>query len=215
MKKKTENIIVIILFIFIPFMSFADDDKYFFELNNHPQIDLRAVSNGTYKSIEIEIQNFGDSSTTIHFPPGGIFLNLNKKEQNLAILYYDKIEVNPNEKKYLSLHTACANPDRIVPKKGRTTWDFSYDRKLSELLIYYVQNQSMIEMLTGKEYHTTFEKRHNFLQMCVWVYYDAEKDQIVDFATKNLFNGNKEQAKAFVDLFYPIAVNFIKVYKNM
>ena len=42
----------------------------------------------------------------------------------------------------------------------------------------------MIEMLTEKEYHTTFEKRHNFLQMCVWVYYDAEKDQIVDFATK-------------------------------
>ena len=63
--------------------------------------------------------------------------------------------------------------------------------------------------------NSTFDKRHNFLQMCVWVYYNADKKQILDFATKYLFDGNKEQATLFVDVFYPMSVTFINIYKSM
>ena len=51
--------------------------------------------------------------------------------------------------------------------------------------------------------------------MCVWIYYNAEKQQILNFATKYMFNGNKDQAKIFVDSFYPLAVSFINLYKSM
>ena len=51
--------------------------------------------------------------------------------------------------------------------------------------------------------------------MCVWIYYDADKKQILDFATKYMFDGNKNQAQLFVDSFYPLAVSFINLYKSM
>jgi hypothetical protein len=51
--------------------------------------------------------------------------------------------------------------------------------------------------------------------MCVWVYYNADKKQILDFATKYIFDGNKEEATLFVDAFYPLAVTFIEIYKSM
>ena len=87
--------------------------------------------------------------------------------------------------------------------------------KVGDLILYYHQNRAIVELMTGAEHHDTFEKRHNFLQMCVWIYYNAEKQQILNFATKYMFNGNKDQAKIFVDSFYPLAVSFINLYKSM
>ena len=48
--------------------------------------------------------------------------------------------------------------------------------------------------MTGAEHHNTFEKRHNFLQMSVWVYYNADKKFFQDFNyhVENIFNTGLE-----------------------
>jgi hypothetical protein len=193
----------------------AQTDKAFFELNFDANINVRSTSSLNYRSIKVEVENFGSEDMNIHFPPGGFFINLDSTEQNLVVLFYDIIELKSGEKKSLSIGTACANPKRKSPQKGRTTWTYDYDEKIGKLIIFYHDNRPLVEIATGAEHHETFENRHNFLQMCVWVYYNAEKKQILDFATKYLFDGDKEEAEVFVDVFFPLAVTFIDLYKRI
>ncbi len=193
----------------------AQTDKAFFELNLDANVDVRSTSSSSYKTIKVELDNFGSEDINVHFPPGGLFINLDSTEQNLVVLFYDKIELKQGESKSLLIATGCANPKRKSPKQGRTTWVYGYDAKVGELISFYHENRSIVELATGAEHHETFEKRHNFLQMCVWVYYDADKKQILDFATTYLFDGNKEKATVFVDAFYPLAVTFIDLYKRI
>ena len=194
---------------------FAQDDKPFFNLNVDSQIDITATSEGTYKIINVEVSNFGSETVNVIFPEGGIFVNLDSTEQNLVILFYDKLSIGAGKSEEIVIGTACANPKRKIPSKRRTTWVYDYDAKVGDLIRYYHQNRGFIELMTGSEHHDSFDKRHNFLQMCVWVYYNADKKQILDFATKYLFEGDKEQAKLFVDVFYPLAVTFINIYKGL
>lgn len=193
----------------------AQIDKAFFELNLDANIDVRSTSNGSYKSIKVELENFGNEDINVHFPPGGFFINLDSTEQNLVVLFYDVVELKIGKTESLIVGTACANPKRKVPKNGRTTWIYDYDSKIGDLIMYYHENRGIVEIATGVEHHDTFEKRHNFLQMCVWVYYNAEREQILRFATTYLFDGDKDEAKIFVDAFYPLAVTFIDLYKRM
>ena len=193
---------------------FSQEDLAFFDLGNS-QINIVSSSKGNYRVIEVEVSNFDSKAVNIHFPPGGFFYNLEKSEQDLVVLFYDKVLVESGKKKDVVIATACANPKRKAPLNGRTTWNYGFDKKIGDLILYYHENRSLVEMMTGAEHHNTFEKRHNFLQMCVWIYYDADKNQILDFATKYMFNGNKNQAQLFVDSFYPLAVSFINLYKNM
>ena len=197
------------------FNLFAQDDKPFFNLNVDSQIDITATSQGTYKIINVEVSNFGSETVNVIFPEGGIFVNLDSTEQNLVILFYDKLSIGAGKSEEIVIGTACANPKRKIPSKRRTTWVYDYDAKVGDLIRYYHQNRGFIELMTGSEHHDSFDKRHNFLQMCVWVYYNADKKQILDFATKYLFDGDKEQAKLFVDVFYPLAVTFINIYKGL
>ena len=194
---------------------FAQDDKPFFNLNVDSQIDITATSEGTYKIINVEVSNFGSEAVNVIFPEGGVFVNLDSTEQNLVILFYDKLSIGAGKSEEIVIGTACANPKRKIPSKRRTTWVYDYDAKVGDLIRYYHQNRGFIELMTGSEHHDSFDKRHNFLQMCVWVYYNADKKQILDFATKYLFEGDKEQAKLFVDVFYPLAVTFINIYKGL
>ena len=211
---KTKSILTL-LSIMTAFSLFAQEDKAFFELNNDSQIDIRATSTGSYKDIKVEVSNFGNETVNVHFPVGGLFVNLDSTEQNLVVLFYDKLVIGSGKTEEVLIGTACANPKRKVPKNNRITWKYDYDKKLGDLITFYHENRGMIEMMTGAKHHDTFDKRHNFLQMCVWVYYNADKKQILEFATTYLFDGNKEQASVFVDTFYPLAVTFINLYKTM
>ena len=48
----------------------------------------------------------------------------------------------------------------------------------------------MIALATGNDHHETQLKDIDFCK-CVWIYYDADKKKIIDFATKHLFDGGK------------------------
>ena len=218
---KILNYLVVISLIIISFkldahqQSDEDGEKWFFELHNAQYSDIKSVNYGDFKSMHVKISNFSKNSINVHFPPGGIFINKENTEQNLMILFYEKYSLNSGETKEVKISTACIDPKKKAPRKGRDNWDYSYDKKVGDLIYYYHQNRSLVELATGSEYHDTKEKRHNFLQMCIWVYYNAEKKQIIDFATKYIFNGDKQLAISFVDVFYPLAVSFINIYKAL
>ncbi|MDA0764047.1 MAG: hypothetical protein O3A39_06390 [Proteobacteria bacterium] len=209
------KIILTLLSVMTTLSVFSQQDKAFFELNQDSQIDITATSDGTYKTIKVKVSNFGSETMNVHFLEGGVFVNLDETEQNLVVLFYEKLVVAAGQTEEVVIATACANPKRKVPTKNRTTWKYDYDKKVGDLIRYYNENRGMVEMMTGAEHHDTFEKRHNFLQMCVWIYYNADKKQILDFATKYMFEGNREQATLFVEAFYPMAVSFINIYKSM
>jgi uncharacterized protein YlbG (UPF0298 family) len=103
------------------------------------------------------------------------------------------VELAVIESEEIVIGTACANPKRKIPSKRRTTWVYDYDAKVGDLIRYYHQNRGFIELMTGSEHHDSFDKRHNFLQMCVWVYYNADKNQILDFATKYLCRSKRSK----------------------
>ena len=209
------KIILTLLSVMTTLSVFSQQDKAFFELNQDSQIDITATNDGTYKTIKVKVSNFGSETINVHFLEGGVFVNLDETEQNLVVLFYEKLVVAAGQTEEVVIATACANPKRKVPTKNRTTWKYDYDKKVGDLIRYYNENRGMVEMMTGAEHHDTFEKRHNFLQMCVWIYYNADKKQILDFATKYMFEGNREQATLFVEAFYPMAVSFINIYKSM
>ena len=187
--------IITLLLSFYTVFAFAQTQDSFFNISDYPDIDISAVSNGTYKSISVKISNFSSEDVKITFPEGGIFINKSDLEQNLIVLFYDYLTLDANTSSEILIGTACANPKRKVPSNGRTNWTYSYDKKVGDLISFYHNNRPMVELLTGSEYHDTQPKRHNFLQMGVWVYYEADKEQILNFATKYIFDNNKEEAK--------------------
>ena len=200
---------------FFAFLSSAQIDLAFFELDNSLNIDVTAKSNGTFKSINFTISNLSNQESIIHFPLGGLFINREESEQNLVVVDYDKITVPANTVKTIEIEVACANADKKAPRKNRTTWDYDYDSKLRELLLFYYENRTLIEYMTGSHNHDTQIKRHNFLQMCVWVYYGDDKQHITSFATTYIFDGDKDAAETFVDVFYPMVSIFLELYKNI
>ena len=128
--------ILILISVFSSLSVFSQKDKAFFELNNDSQIDIRAISSGSYKSITVEISNFGSEAVNVHFPEGGFFVNLDSTEQNLVVLFYDKIFIASGETQEVLIGAACANPKRKVPSNKRTTWVYDYDIKVGDLIRY-------------------------------------------------------------------------------
>ncbi len=194
--------------------SFAQDSYPFYKISNESDVLISAISNGGYKNITVKITNNTDEEILVKFPSGGFFNNTNNSEQDLVNLFKKTLEVPSNGVNTITLSTACANPKKAAPRSGRTDWSYGFDQKIGDLLENYHSNRSMVELMTGPENHSTFQKRHNFLQMFVWVYYNADKKHILDFATKYIFNGDRRAAEIFVDIYYPIAKLFIENYKR-
>ena len=144
------KLILTLLSIMTVFSLFAQEDKAFFEHDS--QIDIRATSKGTYKVINVEVSNFGSETVNVHFPAGGVFVNLDETEQNLVVLFYEKLVVAAGKTEEILIGTACANPKRKVPKNNRTTWRYDYDEKVGDLIRYYHENRGFVELMTGAEH---------------------------------------------------------------
>ena len=187
--------------VVLPFFSNSDD------------IEVSVSNSGTYKNMSVEVSNNTSDDMKILFPEGSVFINSTSTQQNLVIVFPEEFELSAGESKRIIVYTACMDPSKSAPSSSRN-WTLSYEKKVGDLIRGYHDNRSMVEMMTGAEHHNTFDKRHNFLQMSVWVYYNADKQQILNFATQYMFDGNRQQASAFVDVFYPMAVLFINLYKS-
>lgn len=200
--------------LFLCQFSLTQNSYPFYNLEDESDIFINAITNTGYKNITVNITNNSDEEILVRFPSGGFFNNSSESEQDLVNLFKKTLDVPANSFNTIILSTACANPKKSAPRVGRTDWSYSYDQKIGLLLENYHSNKSMVELMTGPKNHSTSQKRHNFLQMFVWVYYNADKKHILDFATKYIFDGNRRSAEIFVDVYYPIAKLFIENYKR-
>tara|TARA_B100001758_G_C18119344_1_gene457876 strand:- start:45 stop:680 length:636 start_codon:yes stop_codon:yes gene_type:complete len=204
-----------IFFLLFSFsLIFSQESYNFYNLSDEPKIVINSIANVGYKNITVSIINNSNRKISINFPPGGFFNNEVDSEQDLVNLFRKKLDVSANETGTITLSTACANPKKAAPAIGRINWSYSFDHKIGILLENYHANKSIVELMTGPQNHSTSQKRHHFLQMFVWVYYNADKKHILNFATKYIFDGNKKSAEIFVDIYYPIAKLFIENYKQ-
>ena len=194
--------------------SFAQNSYPFYKISDESDILISATANSGYKYITVKITNNTNEEILVKFPSGGFFNNSINSEQDLVNLFEKTLEVPSNGVNLITLSTACADPKKAAPRTGRTNWSFGFDQKIGILLEKYHSNRSVVELMTGVENHSSSQKRHNFLQMFVWVYYNADKKSILNFATKYIFDGDRRAAEIFVDIYYPIAKLFIENYKR-
>ena len=186
-----------------------------YNLYNFPfsKISADYQSINSYKKIEANLKNKSSDNLSIDVPCGTVFKNSSSGEQNLVVIFRETIYLDSRERRSREITTACMDASKIAPT-NHSNWTVDNDRAIGDLIRFYHNNISIISIMTGAEHHATKEKKAAFLQMSVWAYYDADKKYILSFATKYMFNGNKEEAELFVDATLPLIKIFTNYYKE-
>ena len=203
-----------ILFIFLAASISAISQSSFSlkDIDRQSGIDYSIKNNGTYRNINVTINNRSSTSKKAKVECGTVFRNSNSSEQNLVVLFYDELSVNSGSQSSVRLVTACMDAAKGAPSSS-SRWTIDYDQGVGRLIEYYHSFRPAVAMLTGPEHHSTKEKQINFLQMAVWTYYKCDKSHIVEFSAKYMFDGDKEAAEQYVEVTYPLIEVFIEQYK--
>ena len=181
-----------------------------YELVKGGQFKAGVVSNGTYQSIRVGLQNMTDDSYKVELPYGTVVRSGDERYQSLAMVVTASIAVGPKKKGFVDIQTACMHPHRAVAPKGFANWTVGVEPGLRSLLEMFYQ---YVESLGGPEFLGNEKERHNFLQACVWMYYDTSKPMMLGFARKYMFE-KPEDASLFVEEMYPMAESFLSMYKQ-
>ena len=184
---------------------------YDYSLNENADISVLSVS--SYRKVNISLKNKTYSNFSVDVPCGTVFENSISGEQNLVVLFQETVYLDSKERKSREIITACMDASKRAPT-NHSRWTIDNDKALGDLIRFYHNNVSIVSMMTGAEHHSTKAKKAAFLQMSVWAYFDADKKHILSFATKYMFNGNKEEAELFVDATLPLIKIFTNYYKG-
>lgn len=193
-------------------LSFSQRSMYIYDIDEDDNLFVDINSNNGYKSIELTLENKTNQELTLKIPCGTFFETDKPNEQNLVVLFEETIYFDRNNRKSIRLITACMDADKASPS-SHTNWEIKNDPALGNLISFYHANKSLVSMMTGPKYHETEKQQTEFLQMSVWAYFDAERKHILNFATKYMFDGNREDATIFVDTTLPIIQLFTNYYK--
>ena len=194
--------------------SFSQNTYELFDISSNDNVKVEVNSNNGYKSVHLEIYNKSNESILVDVPCGTYFQNRRSNEQNLVVLYEEKLSLDKRSRKSVNLVTACMDADKSSPS-SHSEWNIQNDRALGDLIRFYHGNKAIVSMMTNPKFHETKQQQTDFLQMSVWAYFDAEKKHILNFATKYMFDGNREEAEFFVDSTLPLIQLFTTYYKNM
>jgi hypothetical protein len=193
---------------------FSQSSKYIYNIDNNSEINVGCKSSSSYKSIRVDIQNRANRSYDFEIPCGTYFENGRSNEQNLVVLFSETVYIEDGQKRSVEVTTACMNADKASPS-SHSNWRIKNDKALGDLIRFYHENRSIVAIMTGDEFHSTRSKQADFLQMSVWAYFNADKKHILNFATKYMFEGDKEQAELFVDTTLPLIQIFTAYYKTL
>ena len=182
------------------------------DIQRQSSVTYSLSNNGTYRNMNVAINNRSSITKKAKVECGTIFKNSNSSEQNLVVLFYDELSVNAGYQKSAILVTACMDAAKRAPSSS-SSWTIDYDQGIGRLIEYYHSFRPMIAALTGPKHHETKEKQTHFLQMAVWSYYKCDKKHIVDFSAKYMFDGDREAAEQYVEVTYPLIELFIEQYK--
>jgi len=185
-----------------------------YELVKDGKILVGLTSTGSQKTIRVHIINPNSEQIKVVFPYGTIFWAGDTKYQNLALVVNSEITVTAATAGNVVIETACMNAGRAVAPKGYDDWKVRHDAGMANLLTFFYSGQAMFGNVIKPDFINTKKKKRDFLQGIVWVYGDATKKQMRKFARKYMFS-SREEADTWVDLMYPLAKQFIDLYKVM
>lgn len=210
MKIRVISVLALVMFLS---SAISQETVELFNVDNFSNINADVRGLNTYRKIKVNLSNTGSSDKKINISCGTFFENGNTNEQSLVVLFKDRTYLDGNERSSVELTTACMDASKASPS-GHSNWTIENDKGLGDLIRFYHSNRSMIAMMTSSDQHSTREKQINFLQMAVWAYYDCEESKIVDFSTKYMFDGNRQDAQDFVDITLPMIKIFTELYKS-
>jgi hypothetical protein len=177
-------------------------------------LHLEASSSGRYNAIALVLRNTSGTSHSVAINLGAYFRASNTSYQNLAALESRTVRVAAGAEARVTLATACMDPARGVAPSQYTGWSATRDPGLGLLLKFLDTGAAMLRPFVNPEFFSTPEKRTNFKQAVVWVYYDASKDRMTSFASAHMFGGDRARAAKFIDAVYPAAKTTIQIYKK-
>ena len=207
-----EKIILFTLFLLVVISAKTQQNIELYNLNSYNNFNATVNSLGTYRNISVNVNNGTSSSKNINVSCGTFFENNRTSEQSLVVLFKETEYLSSRGSKNIKLTTACMDASKSVPS-NHSNWKIKNDKGLGDLIRFYHLNRPMIGMMTDPNLHSTKEKQINFLQMAVWAYYDCDKNKIIDFSTKYMFDGDRQAAEEFVNLTIPMIKTFIAYYK--
>lgn len=209
-----KNFIFLIVLMWFFGSSMSQETIKLYNVNSESNFNSKVKGLNTYRKISVELRNNGSSEKKISIPCGTYFENGNSNEQSLVVLFEETFTIDAGSVRNVELITACMDASKASPS-GHTNWTIENDKGLGDLIRFYHFNRPTIALMTNPEYHSTEEKQQSFLQMAVWAYYDCDEDKIVDFATKYMFEGERELAQEFVSNTLPLIEVFTVFYKNV
>jgi len=177
-------------------------------------IRVEASSIGTHRSIAVQVTNHSQSTMEVSFPYGAFFKVENPGYQNLAVVFESTVTIPSGDTASLNIKTSCMDASKSMAPSGYGAWTPSQDVALGNLLRFYDASRPLVEQVTGAHHHDTEEKRHNFLQLLIWTYYDGDKTHMKQFATQYIFDGDSEAANDYVDTLYPMVKTVLDIYKG-
>lgn len=186
--------------------------------NWQEKININASGLNTYKQVSISVRNNTQDIIELNLKSGLFFVNPSSNQQSLITLEsVDNIMIQPNETFSKNIISACTNSGKGVPDAS-TAWPIEAAPKdLDKGIIFYNKNKDLIVNYLKKrnsERFSTEEDQQAFLQVVIWTYLDNDYNDIITFLTTEVFSGNSNNAKSFLDEVYEVAQEVARLIRD-
>ena len=183
------------------------------------KINITANGLKTYRNLNINIKNNTSNIIEMNLKSGLYFVNPSASEQNLiTIENIENITIQPNSSFSKSITSACTNSSKGVPG-GSVGWSKDLAPKdLDKGITFYNENEELIFSYLKKSNPNRFrseEDRQAFLQVVIWSYLDNDYDNMITFLTNEVYNGNSNNAKSFLDEVYDVAQEIARLIREI
>lgn len=183
------------------------------------KINITANGLNTYSNLNINIKNNTSNIIEMNLKSGLYFVNPSASEQNLiTIENIENITIQPNSSFSKSITSACTNSSKGVPG-GSVGWSKDIAPKdLDKGIAFYNENEELIFSYLKKSNPNRFrseEDRQAFLQVVIWSYLDNDYDNMITFLTNEVYNGNSNNAKSFLDEVYDVAQEIARLIREI
>jgi len=182
-------------------------------------VSISANGQGTFTKLEVNVENLTNSQLNIEINSGLNFKNPNPEEQSLITTEkIGLINIQPNKNYKQITPTVCTNVNLHIPSEEKG-WSNNLinDSKIDEILEVYGKYKPQITNWLRKknpEKFTSEENQQSFLQVLVWAYTGGEYKEILEMLAKDVYGGDINKAKQWLDGIYDQAKLISEYVKN-
>ena len=182
-------------------------------------ITVSAQGLGTYKKLDVVLENSSDSNITLTIPAGSHFQNPIDEEQSLITSESSaEIILQAGDSKTVEVATFCTNAKRQVPgSQSGWVYEAEYKGGLDEVISFYGKHALLIDQWLEKKNPEKFARKEDrmlFFQVVIWSYQGAEYDDIVNMLSQDVFADDITAAKKWLDEVYKEAVEIAQLIKK-